>query len=98
MPDINDSTGSPYSTQGAVTIRGLIPYLFAISAFGYAVWTSSNNASQLQSTEAFQGQEIGQLIADDKAGQTLSYSISSQLAQLTQSVADIKANTTHVAP
>jgi hypothetical protein len=97
MTDSSDN-GSPYSASGALTLKGLIPYFFAIAAFGYAVWGQANNASQLQSTQVFQGQQIAQLIADDKAGQTLSYSISSQLAQLNQSVADIKANTTHGAP
>jgi hypothetical protein len=57
------------------------------------------NISQLQATVAFQGQQISILIADDKAGQTFSYSIQSELAQQTQSLADIKAaETQHGTP
>lgn len=97
MSDPNDNT-SPYTLQGAVTIKALIPYLLALAAFGYAVWNSANNSTQLQATEAFQGQEIQLLVTDDKSAQALSYSISSQLAQLAQSVADIKAGMPHAGP
>jgi hypothetical protein len=114
---------SSYTAQGAFILKSLIPYIFAVSGFGYAVWASasgaasvqqtvnfqgqeisqliaatstlSNTYSTVQPTVTFQGQEISQLIADNKEAQTLSYSISSQLAQLNQAVADIKANLPH---
>jgi hypothetical protein len=98
MTEPNEAAETPYTTQGAVVLKVLVPYLCAISAFGYAVWTSANGATSVQQTVAFQGQEISQLVADDKANQTLSYSISTQLAQLNQSVADIKASLPHAGP
>jgi hypothetical protein len=36
-----------YTTQGAVVLKSLVPYIFAVSAFGYAVWTSANGATSI---------------------------------------------------
>ena len=89
----NGGKGPSILTLVAVGVP-IVSLLGTLIFFAYSQGgnTSSVN-SQLQSTQQFQTEEITQLLADDKTGNALSYSIQSQLAQLTQSVADIKAQT-----
>ena len=81
-----------YTTEGAITVKNLIPYILAAGTFGVAIWSISSQINILKSTEEFQATEIAQLEQSQNAAQSLSYTISNELASLQQSVADIKAS------
>lgn len=69
----------------------IVAFAFGIISI---IWSLAGQISQNEAAIVYQGHEIDQVIKSINDQQTLSYSISTQLAQLTQSVADIKAQTT----
>jgi hypothetical protein len=94
---------SPYNIQGAVILKNVLPYLIAICGLGYAIWDSATGINTMQQavntvqqTVNFQGQEISQLISDDRANSTaaLQQTVSFQGQAITQLIADDKANQT----
>ena len=88
MPDRQQSTWNNIKDLGPI-----VAFIFGIVSI---VWSLAGQISQNNAAIVYQGHEIDQLIKSGGDQQTLSYSISTQLAQLTQSVADIKAQTTRV--
>jgi hypothetical protein len=84
------------------TFRGLGPVLAFIVGFetfmcgGVAiVWSLAGHITQNQTNMADQGAEINLLLKSANDRRTLLDSISMQIAQLAQSVAEIKAQETH---
>jgi hypothetical protein len=92
---MGNSESGDYTQDGAKIIKNLIPYFIGLGGLVCGIWAMSNNQSQIAATEVYQGQEINQLVKAETDEQTISVSIQTQLAQLQQSVADIKVNTAH---
>jgi len=97
MTDNGNGNGGNKGPSILTLVAVSVPIVSLLGTLIFFAYSQGGNSSginsQLQSTQQFQTQEITLLLADDKTGNALSYSIQSQLAQLTQSVADIKAQT-----
>ena len=90
---MTDTDAKP--SEASAIIKQLIPWVSVLFGCGAVIYSFANNNSTLIATQNYQGQEIAQLIKAQSDEQTIAYSISTQLAQLQQSVADIKAQTGH---
>jgi hypothetical protein len=72
-------------------LTGALPWLVAAGGIISVIWSFSSQISANESAVQYQGAEITTLIKGESDQQILSYTISTQLAQLSQSVADIKS-------
>lgn len=88
-----------FTPTGAVMASKVAPWFVAACgmAWGIYSWANTNGgqASAMQNTQLNQGTEISQIAATQKSDETLLYSMQATLAQVQQSVQDIKAAQQH---
>jgi hypothetical protein len=77
------------------TLTDLGPLCMLLLSIGTIIWSFSGQNAALQQQQAQQAAELVQVIKTQTEMQQLATSISIQLAQLQQQVADIKVNTAH---
>jgi hypothetical protein len=88
-----------FSVSGGKILAQVFPYLLALGGIVWGIYswasTQGGQTSSMQSTQINQGGEISQIAATQKSDETLLYSMQATLAQVQQSVQDIKAAQQH---
>ncbi len=88
-----------FSIAGGKVLAQVFPYLLALGGIVWGIYswasTQGGQTSSMQNTQINQGSEISQIAQTQKSDETLLYSMQATLAQVQQSVQDIKAAQQH---